>query len=192
MPHGATDVAGANDNVSRPDELTRAEIGELYVEYRGLVAATIRNICGPTHDLDDLVQAAFTSALAAAKSFRGDSSPRTWLYRIAVNTALQELRRRRRWRWIRPFAEANDIQSVPSRQNDESRLSSRSALRQLDGVLSGLSPKKRAVFVLVEIEGLSTKEAGEVLEIPHNTVRSRLRVARNEVMAVMDTERVDS
>jgi RNA polymerase sigma-70 factor (ECF subfamily) len=152
-----------------------------WAEHRGVVAATIRNIVGPGHDTEDLVQTAFLEVFRSQARFRGECAVRTWVVRIAVNTALQEIRRRKRKRWLRLFIGDEGADAHPAPGEPRDRMESRSALAVIGQALASLSEKKRIVFVLAEVEGMKPSEIALALNIPVNTARSRYIAARREV-----------
>lgn len=153
-----------------------------------MVAATLRLVGGPRVDVEDLVQNVFALAIRGQSSFRGHASPKTWLYRIAVNAALQELRRQRRSRWLVWVGASASEPELEDTRSGPNRVSHRRALADLDEALATLSDAKRAAFVLVDVEGLSLDEAASVLDVPLNTVRSRLGAARREILSRVDVE----
>lgn len=176
----------ADATADSPKESARSavlDVDALYRTYRRHVAATVINIVGPGADVEDLVHQVFVGVLRGQGSFRGDCSPKTWVYRIAVRTALQEIRRRRRKRWLRLLNEPEALELWADGADLGAQLESRDALRALDGALRRISTKKRAAFVLVDVQGLSLIEAADVLEVPLNTVRSRLGAARRELVS---------
>jgi RNA polymerase sigma-70 factor (ECF subfamily) len=186
--------AAASDNERlrpvRADERADAvsiSFDELYVKYRSMVAATAWHILGAQGEIEDVVQNVFIEVFRSIDRFRGEAALSTWLYRITVNVALQEVRRRSRKRWLRLFT-GEDETDQRAWQDPRKQIESRSALSRLGLALDKVSPKKRAVFVLVEVEGLSPQEAADILNVPLNTVRSRLIAARSEVTARLAKE----
>lgn len=153
---------------------------QIYARYREMVAGVAWHILGAQGEVEDVVQNVFIEVFRSLDRFRGESAISTWLYRITVNVALQEVRRRSRKRWLRLFS-ADENADVAAPEDLRHQIESRSSLRRLGRALEKVSPKKRAVFVLVEVEGLSPQEAADVLGVPHNTIRSRLIAARAEV-----------
>lgn len=179
---------GRNDapaQVGVPREVATFE--DIYARYREMVAAVAWHVLGAQGEVEDVVQNVFLEVYRSLDRFRGESSLSTWLYRITVNVALQEVRKRSRRRWLRLFT-AEESGDTASPEDLRRQIESRSSLMRLGRALDKVSPKKRAVFVLVEIEGLSPQEAAEVLGVPHNTVRSRLIAARAEVTARLAKE----
>ena len=152
----------------------------IYRAHRGRVLATIRNVLGPTpeHELEDVVQLVFIEVFRCLDRFEGRSKLTTWLYRIAVNVALQHIRKKKRKRWLTLGLTGDELGREPSRVNANTRLEDRQMLRLVYEAVATLSEKKRAVWVLHELQGLSPHAISDVLEIPMNTVRSRLLAGR--------------
>lgn len=124
-------------------------------------------------DAADLTQQSFLRAFTKIDQFAGRSTLETWLCRIAINEALQHLRRRRGSRY-------QPILSEPmSPRGREEDLDERREL--LERALSRIDPELRSAFLLREVEGLSYREIAEVIEIPEGTVGSRLNRARREL-----------
>jgi RNA polymerase sigma-70 factor, ECF subfamily len=132
-------------------------------------------------DAEDVVQDAFVSALRYGNTFRGDSSPLTWLYRIVTNTSIDHCRRRSR----REHAAVGDAHrpvvaerwSPPSgglRPAFEDALAVRTALRRL-------TPEQCRVFVMYDVMGHTHVEIARLLAIPLGTSKSRLCEARRRL-----------
>lgn len=154
---------------------------DLFNQHYRLVTSALRITCGPTEDIEDLVQNAFIEVFKSLHRFEGRCALSTWIYRIAIHVGLQHRRKKQRWAWIRLF---NGEQSAEhfGGPHPVAKLESREALRDLDHRLEGLSEAKRIAFVLVDIEGMTNTEAAAVLNINPNTVRSRLHAARTELL----------
>jgi RNA polymerase sigma-70 factor (ECF subfamily) len=135
-------------------------------------------------DAEDVLQETFLKALRGLKNFDGRSSLSTWLYRIATNEALMLIRRKK------PDlvstdepVETEDGEQEPVQIVDwcclpEDELMSAEAQHYLDEAIGRLSPNLRAVFVLRDLQGLSTQETGEVLNLSETAVKTRLSRAR--------------
>lgn len=166
----------------RPAE-SGMEFNEIYEEYRGMVTSTARHLVGSS-ELEDVVQMVFLEVFRSLDRFRGESKLKTWIYRITVNVALQHRRRRTRKKWLGLFRhpETAERTADPRSMN---RIESRNALRQLQDALQTVSEKKRTAFVLVEIEQLTPAQSAEILNVPVNTVRSRVIAARTEIVEYM-------
>jgi RNA polymerase sigma-70 factor (ECF subfamily) len=162
-------------------------LGHLYDRYARDVW---RAVCRSLHegaDVDDVVHAVFLALPRIAESYDGRSSCRSWLCGIAVRFALRH--RRGRGRFLRVIGAFVQTVSEPWSRHPEREAASHEDLSRLQQALDRLSDKKRAVFVLVELEGLSAEEAARALEIPAATVRTRLFHARRELHAAMDWQR---
>jgi RNA polymerase sigma-70 factor (ECF subfamily) len=135
-------------------------------------------------DAEDVVQDAFLKAYQNLGQFQGQSKFYTWLVRIAVNEALMRLRRRRPDRMV---SIDEDVQteedSIPREiadwsPNPEQRYSQAELKEILGKTIQGLPPSFRTVFVLRDVEGLSTEETAAALELSVPAVKSRLLRAR--------------
>ncbi|QEG35789.1 RNA polymerase sigma factor [Bythopirellula goksoeyrii] len=124
-------------------------------------------------DAADVTQQVFLQAFRKISQFSGKSQIGTWMYRVAVNEALQHLRKRKR-RQFEPLEQEPMDRSVTSRENMDDKELLERALGQLD-------PELRSAFLLREVEGLSYREIADALEIPEGTVGSRLNRARQEL-----------
>lgn len=157
---------------------------ELYRTHRRLVAGNLYRVLGSPSELEDLVQEVFVIAFRGIARFRGESRLTTWLYRIAVNVALQRLRARGRRRepLSLPTGDSGPV-PVPVPVNEETpelELLRRHQIAAVYRLLDKLSPKKRVVLVLHEIDGLDVAEIAAIVGSPQVTVRTRLHYARKE------------
>ena len=161
---------------------------ELVERYHARVYGIVYRMCGP-QDAEDLTQDVFVRALHALRrfQFQGQASFRTWLYRIAVNSAINELRRRGRANAAcgPSFEELDENETgiteriLPDYSWAPEVLVEREELRRaVHQTLAQLPPNHRAVIVLVDLEGLPYEEAAEILGCPLGTVKSRLARAR--------------
>src|SRR5256885_8532464 len=131
----------------------------------------------PPAEREDAEQDVFVAVYRNLARFRGEAQLSTWIYRIAVRHAIQ-LGRQRRMRGSLGSAAVAETYAAPPPDPSE-RVSD---LRLLDRMLSKLSAKKRAVFVLFEIEGLPVHQIARVVGCPENTVWSRLHQARLDML----------
>ena len=126
-------------------------------------------LLGDRHDLDDVLQEAYAKAFAALPRFRGDSTLRTWLYRIVYTTCLDQLKRRR----LEPTSLRPEL--VEAAPDPADLVATRSVLAE---ALARLAPVERAAVLLVDAEGLSYDEAAAVVGVAPGTIASRLSRAR--------------
>jgi RNA polymerase sigma-70 factor, ECF subfamily len=153
----------------------------LVMHYESQVFSLARRIVRELHDVEEVVQETFLSVLEHLNSFRGDAPFRAWLMRIATNTALKLLRRRRNQRSV--VREEEDSlphpQFVAPWQQDVAELAGRAEIRWLiDEALTELDEKYRLVFVLRDIQELSVEETAGALQISPANVKVRLMRAR--------------
>lgn len=124
-------------------------------------------------DAADLTQQVFLQVFRRIGQFSGRAQIGTWIYRVAVNEALQHLRRSKRSRVRTLTQEPMDLSPDSFVNVDDKELLERS--------LGRLEPDLRSAFLIREVEGLTYSEIAEALEIPEGTVGSRLNRARREL-----------
>jgi RNA polymerase sigma-70 factor (ECF subfamily) len=135
-------------------------------------------------DAEDVVQDAFLKAYQNLGQFQGQSKFYTWLVRIAVNEALMRLRRRRPERMISIDEDIRTEDDSMPREiadwspNPEQQYTQAELKDILGKTIQGLPPSFRTVFVLRDVEGLSTEETASALELSVPAVKSRLLRAR--------------
>src|SRR6266498_113576 len=157
---------------------------ELVKRYDRNVFRIAQHITQNREDAEDVVQDAFLKAYENLKNFQGQSKFYTWLVRIAVNEALMRLRRRRPDRMVSLDEDVKtEDDSVPREvadwsPNPEQQYSQAELREILDRTIHGLPATFRTVFVLRDVEGLSTEETAEALDLSIPAVKSRLLRAR--------------
>ncbi len=157
---------------------------QLVHRYDRNVFRIAQHITQNREDAEDVVQDAFLKAYENLKNFQEQSKFYTWLVRIAVNEALMRLRRRRPERMVSLDEEVKtDEDSMPREVADWSpnpeQLYTQSELRDiLTKTIQGLPSSFRTVFVLRDVEWLSTEETAEALDLSIPAVKSRLLRAR--------------
>lgn len=124
-------------------------------------------------DADDLTQQVFLQMFRKLDQFKGQSKLETWLHRLAVNEALQNLRKRKR-------QNASQLTFDPL-ASDSDQIIRQEESHLLDEAISKLEPELRAVLTLKEQQGLSYREIADAVGIPEGTVGSRLNRARREL-----------
>src|SRR5882762_121331 len=158
--------------------------GELVKRYDRNVFRIAQHITQNREDAEDVVQDAFLKAYGNLHQFQGQSKFYTWLVRIAVNEALMKLRRRRPERTVSLDEDVKtEDDSLPREVADWSpnpeQLYNQSELREiLSKTIQGLPTTFRTVFVLRDVEGLSTEETAAALDLSVPAVKSRLLRAR--------------
>ena len=154
-------------------------LGALYGRYAPAIRGVARRSLGDASDADDLVHTVFLTLRRIAPSYDGRPSCWAWLRGITVRAAMRYRRGRGRFeRMLIAYSEAKGPTSPP---DPERRAAGHEQLVAFERALASLAPQKRATYVLVELEGLSAQEAGEALDIPAATVRTRLFHARRKL-----------
>jgi RNA polymerase sigma-70 factor (ECF subfamily) len=157
---------------------------QLVRKYDRNVFRIANHITQNREDAEDVVQDAFLKAFQNLGQFQGQSKFYTWLVRIAVNEALMRLRRRRPERMVSLDEDINTGEdTIPREVADWSpnpeQLYNQGELREiLQKTIQGLPPSFRTVFVLRDVEGLSTEETADALNLSIPAVKSRLLRAR--------------
>ncbi len=164
---------------------------KLLDEYEGKIYNMAYRMLGDRQDAEDATQETFMKAYTSLDGFRGDSSFSTWLYRIAKNVCLDEIRRRQR----KPVYHLDEPVTTPTGQiqrqlPDESPAPDEVVVehekrRAIEEALGKLPPHHRTVIVLRDIQGLSYNEIAEILKVKLGTVKSRLYRARSSMSAVL-------
>jgi len=151
----------------------------LYDRHAPRVYAVVRRIAGDDHTAQDCAQEAWIRAIEAISSFRGEARFSTWLHRIAVNEALQVVRKRkRRIERREPMPTSIPVEPDPSDVLLERRLE-----RALDRLPHGM----REVLTLHDVEGYTHREIGELLGVAEGTSKSQLSKARAKMREILRT-----
>lgn len=174
--------------------LSRARTGDfaafeqLVGRLQGRVYAVAFRIVGQNQDAEDVVQQTFLSLIEHIDTFRGESAVATWVLRIATNFALKVLRKRRGLPTValddadESFASVPHPEFIAAWREPPDILAERAEMRELlDKAIAELDDKYRVVFVLRDIEGLSTEETAEALELSESNVKVRLLRARMQL-----------
>src|SRR3954464_3308628 len=168
-----------------------AAYDELIRRYQERIYATVYHMTSNHEDANDLAQEAFIKGFQALRSFKGDSSFYTWIYRIAVNKTINFLKQRKN----RTHLSLNDIDFNAENDPDlVALISDRTPRRdiglselqeKLNEAMLKLSPVHRLVVTLHDVQGLSHEEIGKIIDCNIGTVRSRLFYARQQLQAYL-------
>ena len=149
----------------------------LYDRYSPRVYAVVRRIAGDEDLAQDYAQEAWIRAIRALPTFRGDARFSTWLHRIAVNAALQALRKSETRR-KREGPTPEDLPVAP--RHRDSLLQKR-----LEHALDGLPEGMRRVLILHDVEGYTHEEIGDALGVTAGTSKSQLFKARSKMRVML-------
>jgi RNA polymerase sigma-70 factor (ECF subfamily) len=191
--HHGRSLAEIDELVERARGGDRAAFGTLVECFRSRIYALGLHLTGSRSEADDIAQEAFLRAYNQIGAFEGRSQFFTWLYRIAVNRALNGRRDGARRRGVSlddPRVEAAvavDAYGDPRKAAELSQTYAR-----LVTALDALSPTLRSTVVLVALQGLSHDEAGVILGCPAGTVAWRMHEARGRLRTAIDDEVVET
>lgn len=168
-----------------------AAFEELVNRYERKIFRLTMNITGNREDAEDAMQDAFLKSYSHLKTFQGDSRFYTWLVRIAANEALMRLRKRRPNQVSLDEPVAGDEDLMPREIQDwgpgpEQRFAQTEMREILSSVIEQIEPEYRMVFVLRDIEELSTEHTASALGLSVPAVKSRLLRARLKLRQKLD------
>ncbi len=161
---------------------------ELVERHKGAVFRTLARLLGRNEDLEDLAQEVFLRLFRGFSHFRGEAKVSTWLYRIIVNVANDELRRRGPWRQAVSIddPEAGWEDRLPHPAPDPDELLDRNRfLESLRAAMGELNLRERAILALYYQEGKTYEETAAILELPMGTVKTQLHRARERLKTIV-------
>ncbi|MBI2893708.1 MAG: RNA polymerase sigma factor [Deltaproteobacteria bacterium] len=157
--------------------------GALYDLYHRDVFRIVTRIVGDDTDIADIVQQAFVEIERSIHRFDGRSALRTWIFGLVANLACKHIRkavrRRRALRRLESFPQARV-------HRPDEMLEQAEAVAILARALDQLDPKRRVVFILSTMEGMSADETATALEVPVGTVYRRLSEARAHLRTALE------
>lgn len=157
---------------------------QLVKKYSRRILRVGRNITNNDEDAEDVLQETFLKAYTHLDGFQGNSKFYTWLVRIAMNEALMKLRKRKGDKVVSLDEQLDTGEDTVTREiavwegNPEDRYSQEEIRELLDKTVASLPEAFRTVFMLRDVEELSTEETAEVLNLSIPAVKSRLLRAR--------------
>ena len=177
---------GDQELVARAQAGDRRAFDLLVLKYQQKVAGLIARYLRDPNEVQDVAQEAFIKAYRALGGFRGESAFYTWLYRIAINAAKNQLasRGRRPPRDDMEMEVAEQLESggrLREMGTPENHLLSEEIAQTVQKALDELPEDLRTAIVLRELEGLSYEEIAEAMDCPIGTVRSRIFRARDAI-----------
>ena len=179
-PVGAS--SGSGRAAAGKEESDPEDLHKLVVEHGDAIYRLALSVVRDSALAEDIAQETLVKAWLALPSFRADSSLRSWVLRIAHNTAISTLRTRR--------AVVIDPHDLPERHTTpdrsvEARVQSDVVMDEFVEALDTLDELSRSIVVLRELEGLSYEEIAEILNVPMPTVKTRLLRARRRLGAAL-------
>jgi len=172
--------------VGRSKEGDLSAFEELVVMYQKQIYNLGFRMMGSEEDACDVVQEAFLKAFKSIKKFDGRSSFGTWVYRIAVNVCIDELRKRKKVK-LYPVAHNDNPEDrgcklvIDTDDLPEEQMERREVKKQVHRAISKLGEEHRVIIILRDIQGKSYQEIANILGINIGTVKSRISRARTSL-----------
>jgi len=158
--------------------------GEIVNRYQRMVARTVKGMLGDTVFAEDIGQEVFINLFYSLKEFRGESKLSTYIQKIAVNLTLNEIKRRKRF--FSMFSQKGNNEMYEYEIADFDSEERRDATEIVNKALMNLEPKFRIIVAMRMLQGYSTKETAEILELPLGTVLSRLSRAQEQLKEILE------
>ena len=161
---------------------------ELAQRYERELYLTCYGILGHREDAADALQETMLRAWRGFHGFRGEAQWHTWFHRIAVNTSIDILRKRRPDASLNAMTEEDGFDPPDARVSVSGELEASERKRALREAIAQLDEKDRAMIVLRDVRGMSYEELASVLRLPLGTVKSRLKRAREKLMKLLSAD----
>jgi RNA polymerase sigma-70 factor, ECF subfamily len=174
--------------VARAQKGDRRAYGELVQRHQAGVVNVVYHMCSDAQLAQDAAQEAFIQAWLHLPSYRPQSPLRNWLYRIAINAALDAIRRQKSQQPV----EIESLELPDPQDNPEGLLVQKELAQQVQSAIQVLPEACRVVLVLREFEQLSYQDIASTLNIPIGTVMSRLNYARERLRFLLRPNAVQS
>lgn len=174
------------DLIRRAQAGDEAAFGSLVEAYSERLFAVVVRFTADPVEAEDVMQEAFVRAWRAIDRFEGRSQFFTWLYRIGINEAKRKAEKRARSRRDVPLEESPLAEAPDWSQAPELRAEHGETARILEQAIRDLPVGYREAVVLRDVEGLSTREAAEIMELSEAAFKSRLHRGRMAIRRVMD------
>jgi len=162
------------DLVERCKEGEQNAFKELFDMYKDKVFSTAVRILGNIQDSEDITQDIFIKLFKNINNYRGYSSLSTWIYKVAVNTCLDNLRKWKKYKQDKSLDIMNNISSLPYMDNQPG-----SVQVIIEKEIQKLPEGYRTVFVLHEVEGFKHEEISKIMNIAPGTSKSQLSTAKS-------------
>lgn len=170
-----------NELIDLAKDGDRKALTQLVINYERTIYNFAFKICRNRDKAENIMQETFFSMVKHIKQFDNKSKLSTWLYRIVANHCLMEARKEKNRRFVSIDDDESlfeerytaDYSRLPTKYTENEELK-----KALDNAISRLSPDYRMIFLLRDVEGLSTEETAEVSELSVSAVKSRLHRAR--------------
>ena len=157
--------------------------GEIVSRYQKMVARTVKGMLGDSVFAEDIGQEVFIKLYHSLPEFRGEAKLSTYIQKIAVNLTLNEIKRRKRF--FSMFSQKGNNEMYEYEIADYDTEERREAAEIVDKALKAMDPKFRIIVTMRMLQGYSTKETAEILDLPLGTVLSRLSRAQVQLKNIL-------
>ncbi len=184
MIKGSYSKADEGELVSASLGGDKKAFGEIVERYRKMVARTVKGMLGDSVFAEDVGQEVFIKLFYSLADFRGEAKLSTYIQKIAVNLTLNEIKRRKRFFSMFSQKGNNEMHEieVPDHDTEERR----EASEIVHKALQAMDPKFRVIVAMRMLQGYSTKETAEILDLPLGTVLSRLSRAQEQLRVILE------
>jgi RNA polymerase sigma-70 factor (ECF subfamily) len=158
--------------------------GEIVTRYRKMVARTVKGMLGDSVFAEDIGQEVFIKLYYSLSEFRGEAKLSTYIQKIAVNLTLNEIKRRKRFFSLFSHKENKEIYEYEIADHDTEERKEASEI--VNKALMEMDPKFRIIVTMRMLQGYSTKETAEILDLPIGTVLSRLSRAQEQLRKILE------
>jgi len=157
--------------------------GEIVNRYQKMVARTVKGMLGDSVFAEDIGQEVFINLYSSLSEFRGEAKLSTYIQKIAVNLTLNEIKRRKRFFSLFSQKANNEMYEFEIADYDTEERKEASEI--VHKALMGLDPKFRIIVTMRMLQGYTTKETAEILDLPLGTVLSRLSRAQEQLRNIL-------
>jgi RNA polymerase sigma-70 factor (ECF subfamily) len=176
-------VIDENELVKAALEGNKKAFGEIVTRYQKMVARTVKGMLGDSVFAEDIGQEVFIKLYHSLSAFRGEAKLSTYIQKIAVNLTLNEIKRRKRF--FSMFSQKGNTEMYEFEVADHDTEERREASEIVNKALMALEPKFRIILTMRMLQGYSTKETAEILDLPLGTVLSRLSRAQDHLRNIL-------
>lgn len=158
---------------------------QLVQEHERMVYLLCLRMMGNREDALDCAQEAMLNAYQAFDRYRGEANVKTWLYRIAHNTCIDALRRRKQVLSLDTLRDGGFDVADTKAQTPHAVLESKERYEEINRAVQKLPEDQRAVLVMRDYQNMAYDEIARVLDLPEGTVKSRINRAREKIKKIL-------
>jgi RNA polymerase sigma-70 factor (ECF subfamily) len=183
MMNNSYDAAKEKELVEASLNGDKNAFGEIVTRYQKMVARTVKGMLGDSVFAEDIGQEVFIKLYYSLSEFRGEAKLSTYIQKIAVNLTLNEIKRRKRFFTL--FSQKANDEMYAFEIADQDTEERREASEIVNKALMAMDPKFRIIVTMRMLQGYSTKETAEILDLPIGTVLSRLSRAQEQLRKIL-------